>query len=108
MDFKVFNNLELIPHLLIKIEELNNKIELFSPKLNTKKGVMQFLDKSDKTIHNYINDGRFIENIHFYRKNGKMIFVESAIIDFKKSYLNKSGNFAIQNAKIQRLRNEIL
>ena len=108
MNYEAFNNLELIPKLLSKIDELNLKVELFAPKLNTKKGVMQFLNKSEKTIYNYISNGVFKENIHFYKDNGKIVFVESAIIDFKKSYLEKSGRFAEENAKIQRLRDEIL
>ena len=85
LDLGVFENLELIPKLLEKIENLEKKIQLFAPDLTKRKGVLQFLDISDKTLSNMMNDGRFKEGIHYKRNNAKISYIESAIIDFKSS-----------------------
>ena len=58
---------------------------MFAPKLDNKKAVMQFLDISQSSYQNYLKDGRLRENEHFYRKNGKMIFIEDAIINLKSN-----------------------
>jgi hypothetical protein len=87
-------NLELIPTLMDKIENLTiqisqlanvkNKVDL-TKLLN----VSKYLNVSKSTIFNYMKDGRFQENIHYRKilnkKVVKYIFVESSIIKFKES-----------------------
>lgn len=91
-----FKNLALIPALLKQVEEMSNIIKKMIPPITTKKEVAKFLDKSERTVNNYIERGILIEGQHFYRKNGKMlVFVESAVIEFRKELLT-----GLTNAKV--------
>jgi predicted DNA-binding transcriptional regulator AlpA len=89
-----FQNLDLIPKLLEKIDSLENQIKSINNTLQVKydltrlKDVCLYLGVSRKTIYNYIDDGRFKQNIHYVKtiKNNNVTFsfVESAIIKFKE------------------------
>ena len=95
MSYEAFNNLELIPKLLEHLNTLNIKIlnienELIKKLDLTKRdGVKKFLDISDVTISNYINNGKFKQGIHYNKiikgKKIKITFVEDAILDFKEN-----------------------
>ena len=89
-----FENLNKIIDILEKLDLLNSKIlnieNKLAPKLDLTKrdGVKKYLDISDSTLYQMMNDGRLKQNIH-YKKiiNGKrvnIIFVESAIVGFKE------------------------
>jgi len=88
MQLEAFNNLELIPKLMQHIESLENKLmrieQVIAPPLTTKKGVASYFDVGPRTINNYITKGYLIEGTHFHRKNGKLLFVEDAILNFDK------------------------
>lgn len=89
MDIRAFENLELIPMLLKKIETMEERLKKFTPPLTTKKEVAKFLDVTPRTINNYISNGYLKENYHFLRKSDKIIvFIEEAILEFR-DYLNK-------------------
>jgi predicted metal-dependent hydrolase len=92
-----FKNLALIPNMLKQIEEMSNIIKKMMPPITTKKEVAKFLEKSEGTINNYMSSGLLKEGKHFYRKNGgkMLVFVESAIIEFRKELL-----FGVGNAKV--------
>lgn len=85
-------NLELIPKLLQKIEELENNFNSFIDSnkrdLTKIKNVCLFLNVSKPTIYNMINDGRFKKNVHYKKQilnnSVKIVFVESAILKYKK------------------------
>jgi hypothetical protein len=97
MDTKAFENLELIPELLLSIKALENRFARLEPPITTKEQVAKFLDVSKRTINNYIAQGYFVEGIHFYRKGVKiLVFVEDAIIDFR----NKKMRGLVKNEKI--------
>lgn len=84
MDLRAFENLELIPKLLNKIEAMEERLKKFTPPLTTKKEVAKFLNKSESTINRYMGIGLLIEGKHFYRKNGKiLVFIEESIIEFR-------------------------
>jgi hypothetical protein len=85
--YKSFENLELIPMLLKEIEEINKRLEQFTPKIDNKKAVINFLNISNSSFQNYLKDGRLKEGVHFYKKNGKMVFIENAIIELKNNNL---------------------
>lgn len=85
MNVAAFENLELIPQLLDEIKNLKSRLDKFTPKLNNKKAVINFLDISSATYYNYINQDIIKENIHFYKKDGKIIFIEDAIIDLRNN-----------------------
>lgn len=85
MDLKAFENLELIPKLLSKIEIMEERMSKLVPPITTKREVAKFLNVTDRTINNYITQGLLKEHQHFYRKNGKiLVFIEDAITEFKK------------------------
>jgi hypothetical protein len=73
--------------------QLTNLIELLQisiSSLNTKKSVSKFLNKSEKTIDNYIKNDTFIENKHyFYNENKRIEFIPFAIVEFKKNPKHK-------------------
>lgn len=107
MNYKAFENLELIPRLLEKLESIESELEYLTPDLTKRSGVAQYLKVSEKTLDNYRNDGRFKENEHYYVKNGKITFVENAIKDFRKTYHSKN-HFILVKKGMEKLRNEIL
>lgn len=73
--------------------QLKNVIELLQisiTSLNTKKAVSKFLNKSEKTIDNYIKNNTFIENKHYFiNENERIEFIPGAILDFKKNPKHK-------------------
>jgi len=89
-----FSNLDLIPQLLEKIDNLENEVYIIKQELKPKydltkrAGVRAYLGICDMTISAYINNGTFKENIHFKKeikgKRIKIIFVEDGILAFKK------------------------
>jgi len=88
MDVTAFQNLELIPELIKHIESLENKLlrieQVVAPPLTTKRGVATYFGVQPRTINNYMTQGYLKEGVHFYRKNGKLLFVEDAILNFDK------------------------
>ncbi len=94
MNYKAFENLELIPQLLEKIQILEKKINLLESNLikpldlTTRKNVKKYLEISESTLINMMKDGRLKQGKHFTKefKNNrfKIVFVESAIKEFKK------------------------
>lgn len=95
MSYEAFNNLELIPKLLEHLNTLNIKIlnienELIKKlDLTKRNGVKKFLDISDSTLYKMINDGRLKQGVHYKKtlkgKRVNIIFVESAIVNFKEN-----------------------
>jgi len=84
MDYKAFENLELIPELLETLKSMSERMAKFAPPLTTKKEVAKFLEKSERTINNYIEQGLLKEGYHFHRKNAKiLVFIEEAIFEFR-------------------------
>lgn len=95
MSYEAFNNLELIPKLLEHLNTLNTRIlnienELIKKLDLTKRdGVKKFLNISDSTLYQMMNDGRFKHGVHYKKtikgKRVNIIFVESAIVRFKEN-----------------------
>jgi len=84
MNLESFNNLELIPELLKTVKDLKTLVNILKPELTTKRGVAMFLGVTERTINNYIADGKMIEGYHFNRKNDKiLVFIEDTVIEFK-------------------------
>lgn len=83
-DLGILKNLELIPEILAIQKANAERLAKFLPPLTTKKEVAKFLDVTERTINNYIEQGYLKENKHFYRKNGKiLVFIEDAILEFR-------------------------
>ncbi|MFW3343367.1 hypothetical protein [Aliarcobacter butzleri] len=69
-----------------QILDLTQLIQLALTNLHTKKDVARFLNKSEKTIDNYIKNNTFIEDKHYFiNENQKIEFIPGAILDFKKN-----------------------
>lgn len=78
-------HLELIPELLQEIVLMREKLDKYLPTLTSKKEVAKFLGKSERTVNYYMEQGLLKENIHYHRKNGKiLVFIEDAILKFKE------------------------
>lgn len=89
MNVEAFENLELIPLLLNKIEIMEARMKKLMPPITNKEEVAKFLGKSKSTINRYMQEGLLVEGIHFHRKNGTiLVFIEDAITDFRDK-LNK-------------------
>ena len=86
-----------------QILDLTELIQLALTNLHTKKDVARFLNKSEKTIDNYIKNYTFIENKHYFiNENHKIEFIPAAILEFKKNPNHKIKIFeTIQEEKIQ-------
>lgn len=94
MSYEVFENLEYIPKILAYLEDMKIRIEKLEkdliPKLDLSKSgqVAKYLDISISTLNNMLNDGRFKEGVHFRKifknKRYRIIFIESAIVKYKK------------------------
>jgi predicted DNA-binding transcriptional regulator AlpA len=90
-----FENLKKIDTILEALNLLNSKIlnleNRLVPKLDLTKrnGVKKFLDISDSTLYKMINDGRLKQGVHYKKtlkgKRVNIIFVESAIVNFKEN-----------------------
>jgi DNA-binding CsgD family transcriptional regulator len=73
-----------------QILNLTQLVQLAITSLHTKKDVARFLNKSEKTIDNYIKNDTFIENKHYFiNENKKIEFIPCAILDFKKNPKHK-------------------
>ena len=84
MNVEAFENLELIPELLIEVRQMSERIAKFAPPLTTKKEVAKFLGKSERTINNYMASGLLAEGYHYFYKNAKIIvFDEDKILEFR-------------------------
>jgi hypothetical protein len=94
MNYKAFENLELIPQLLEKISILEIKLQhleqnLIVPlNLTNRKNVKTFLNISESTLNNMMKDGRLKQGKHFVKSlkgnKAKIVFIESAIKELKK------------------------
>lgn len=80
-------------------DQLKNVLELLQTSINSSnnvrkidltrsKNVIEFLEISKPTLYNMINDGRLKKDIHYKKviknKTSRIVFIESAIINFKK------------------------
>ena len=95
MNYKAFENLELIPQLLEKILHLEEKINLLESNLikpldlTNRKNIKEYLNISESTLNNMFKDGRLKRGIHYTKEikanKPKITFIESAIKEFKEN-----------------------
>lgn len=97
--------IKTLPLILKKLEvldEIKEELEYLTPDLTKCKGVSQYLKCTEKTVYNHIDNNRFILNYHYYRKNGKIYFVEDKIKEFRREYRSKK-HFTLINKKIKKV-----
>lgn len=85
-----YENLDLIPELYKLIVKLSKDIEVlksYKPNLTKATEVYNFLDISKTTLYDLINKGSLKENIHYSKRNGKIIFIEDAIVKYKETFV---------------------
>jgi hypothetical protein len=89
-----YENLELIPQLLHKLNNLEFQLKQLTKQKSTLpltkvSQVANYLNVNKLTIYNMIKDGRLLENIHYKKEilNNKLkyTFIENAIIKYKES-----------------------
>ena len=71
---------EKIDNLINKQNQLIEMVQLFLPNIESEKGVIHFLEITKNTFNNYINNGVFVEGIHYTKINNKNIFIPTEII----------------------------
>lgn len=72
--------------ILDKLEDQQELLQLSISTLTTKKEVARFLNKSEKTIDNYVKNNTLKKDIHyFYNEKGRVEFIPFAILEFKKA-----------------------
>jgi len=77
---------ETLKLILENQEEMKADLQMFISTLTTRKDVARFLNKTEKTIDNWVSNETFKENIHyFYNEKNKIEFIPSAIWEFKKA-----------------------
>ena len=84
MELQAFENLELIPLLLQKIENMEERMRKLAPPITTKKEVARFLNKSQSSINSYMAKGLLKYGYHYTKKNDRiLVFNEDAILEFR-------------------------
>lgn len=99
---EAINIIPLIFKRLDKLDYIAEELEYLTPDLSKCKGVSQYLRCTEKTVYNHIDNKRFILNYHYYRKDGKIFFVEDKIKEFRREYRSKK-HFTLINKKIQKV-----
>ncbi|PLY06601.1 MAG: hypothetical protein C0625_08385 [Arcobacter sp.] len=96
------DQLNMIPKIFDIVLEMREELEYLTPDLTKCKGVSQYLNKTEKTIYNYIDTNKFILNYHYFRKNGKIFFVEEKIKEFRRIYRSKT-HFTLIDEKFKKV-----
>ncbi len=72
--------------ILDKLTDQQELLQLSISTLTTKKEVARFLNKSEKTIDNYVKNNTLKKDIHyFYNEKDRVEFIPFAILEFKKA-----------------------
>jgi len=78
---------EAILKILEKQERLEDMLSAILQINWSIRDVANYLNKSTKTIENYVKEGKFQEGVHYVRKNKRLYFFPNSIIEFKKDLL---------------------
>lgn len=92
--------IKTLPHILEQLKKLDyimDELEYLTPDLTKRSGVAQYLKRSEKTIDNYLKNNTFVLNYHYYKKDGKIFFVEDKIKEFRREYRSKK-HFTLINS----------
>lgn len=72
--------------ILKKIEQIEKQLQ-GKQDLTKRSNVKEYLNISEGTLNNYMKDGRFKQGVHYTKEfkglKSKIVFIESAIINFK-------------------------
>jgi hypothetical protein len=83
-------NLELLPQLIDLLIEIKQDIQVlksYKPDLRKAKEVYEFLGISKASLYAYMTNGIFKQGIHYKIENGKTIFIEEGIVEFKETFV---------------------
>ena len=79
-----------LENLQIQLNTVCELLEMSINSLNTKKSVSKFLNRSEKTIDNYIKNETFVKDKHYYiNEKDRIVFIPFAIVNFKKNPSHK-------------------
>lgn len=89
-----------LENLQMQLNTICELLEMSINSLNTKKAVSKFLNRSEKTIDNYIKNETFIKDKHYYiNENNRLVFIPFAIVNFKKNPSYKMDIVKTENKK---------
>jgi len=97
-------NLEKIPELIDLLNEINLKInnQVESKWLSVKQ-LIQYIDYSKSTIYKKVDSNEFIQNVHYYRQEKKLIFDKNEIDNWVKGFNQTNNNYENNNLLIDNL-----
>lgn len=77
---------KILHQILHKQEKIEELLILFIPDLKTKKGIATFFGVTDRTIGNWIQNGKFEEGIEYLtNEKGKPTFIPSGILNHHRN-----------------------
>ncbi len=92
---------EKLDLILSNQKNLAEKVNLFLPNLEEEKGVMHFLEITKNTFNTYLENGVFVQGIH-YIKNGKnRVFIPEEIIKLKQSGIKGKRKSSTKQEQIE-------
>lgn len=99
-----FDNLKLLPTILEMVMVLTKEVEylktLKTP-LKTNRDVEEFLDIGRTTLFSYCKNDILKDGVHYTQKNGKRIYNEEAIIEFKETFIKNAKAKSANTLKVE-------
>jgi len=97
-------NLEKIPELIDLLNEINSKLnnQVKSKWLSVKQ-LIEYIDYSKSTIYKKVDSNEFIQNVHYYRREGKLFFDKNEVDNWVKGFNQTTNNYQNNNLLIDTL-----
>ena len=87
-------NLEQIPNIINLLNEINSKLNnQVESKWLTVKQLIKYIDYSRSTIYKKVDSNEFIQNVHYYRQEKKLIFDKNEIDNWIKGFNQTTNNY---------------
>jgi len=96
-----FENLSKIDDIIKKLDSLTKKVSGYKRWLNVNETAL-YLGYSKEYIHK-LKDAQFIENIHYYKKSGKLLFDINELDNWVTSATNQINSKEIANLVLKDL-----
>lgn len=102
-----FENLTKIPEMIELLKEINLKLnnQVQSNWLSVNQ-LTKYIDYSKSTIYKKIDSNEFIQNVHYYRQDKKLIFDKNEIDNWIRGiYTSNNSNYQSNESIIDDLLN---
>ena len=87
-------NLEQIPKIITLLNEINSKLnnQVESKWLSVKQ-LIEYINYSKSTIYKKVTSNEFIQNVHYYRREGKLFFDKNEVDNWVKGINLTTNNY---------------